>query len=207
MTRPKLNEQSGDAMMIQWRANFAMAAWAILFISSLFMTKLPYVAPLSFLVVVLVAWDYGFRRALVWIAFVHLLIPCGLAAFEIGPFFVFVEARGMVALIMALTFVAVTALAYLTDRVHALTRELRDSRTATQLMNGQLQAALAEVKELHGLLAICASCKDIRDHSSGKWEKMESYITKHSHATFTHGLCPKCLQEQLRRWTPAPESV
>lgn len=55
----------------------------------------------------------------------------------------------------------------------------------------QLTKALAEVKTLRGLLPICASCKKVRD-DSGIWNQIESYISKHSEATFTHSYCPEC---------------
>jgi hypothetical protein len=44
------------------------------------------------------------------------------------------------------------------------------------------------------LSAICANCKDIRN-GSGQWEKIETYICKHSDAEFSHGLCPDCDKE------------
>jgi hypothetical protein len=44
------------------------------------------------------------------------------------------------------------------------------------------------------LLPICASCKKIRD-DKGYWSQVESYIQKHSDATFTHGICPDCIQK------------
>jgi hypothetical protein len=54
--------------------------------------------------------------------------------------------------------------------------------------------AEAEIKVLHGLLPICASCKRIR-HGNDQWESVESYVTAHSEATFSHGLCPECLEK------------
>jgi PAS domain S-box-containing protein len=57
-----------------------------------------------------------------------------------------------------------------------------------------LQDALANVKSLSGLLPICASCKKIRD-DEGYWSQVESYIQKHSDATFTHGICPDCIKK------------
>jgi len=57
-----------------------------------------------------------------------------------------------------------------------------------------LQEALAHVKMLQGLLPICANCKRIRD-DQGYWHSVESYISEHSDATFTHGLCPDCARE------------
>ena len=56
-----------------------------------------------------------------------------------------------------------------------------------------LQAALANVKSLSGLLLICAGCKKIRD-DTGYWSQVESYVQKHSEATFSHGLCPDCIK-------------
>ncbi|MEW6666528.1 MAG: MASE3 domain-containing protein [Thermodesulfobacteriota bacterium] len=56
-----------------------------------------------------------------------------------------------------------------------------------------LQEALAKVKQLSGLLPICASCKKVRD-DKGYWTKIETYIRDHSEAEFSHGFCPECEQ-------------
>lgn len=58
----------------------------------------------------------------------------------------------------------------------------------------ELQEALQRVKVLSGLLPICASCKKIRD-ANGAWHHLESYISRHSDATFTHGICSECRQK------------
>jgi hypothetical protein len=58
----------------------------------------------------------------------------------------------------------------------------------------ELQTALARVKQLSGLLPICANCKKIRN-DEGYWKQLESYIESHSEATFTHGICPDCLHQ------------
>jgi PAS domain S-box-containing protein len=57
-----------------------------------------------------------------------------------------------------------------------------------------LQSALASVKSLRGLLPICSGCKQIRD-DQGYWTQVESYIQRHSEATFTHGMCPDCIKK------------
>ena len=57
-----------------------------------------------------------------------------------------------------------------------------------------LQNALQEVKTLSGLLPICAACKKIRD-DKGYWNILEQYISEHSDAEFTHGICPECAQK------------
>ena len=57
-----------------------------------------------------------------------------------------------------------------------------------------LQKALSEVKKLSGLLPICSSCKKIRD-DRGYWNGVETYISEHSEAEFTHGICPDCMRK------------
>ncbi len=55
----------------------------------------------------------------------------------------------------------------------------------------QLQQALARVKQLQGLLPICSYCKRIRDDKN-YWQQLETYLSEHSEAVFSHGLCPEC---------------
>jgi hypothetical protein len=57
-----------------------------------------------------------------------------------------------------------------------------------------LQKTLQEVKTLRGFLPICSSCKKIRD-DKGYWNQIESYISAHSSAEFSHGLCPECAKK------------
>lgn len=57
-----------------------------------------------------------------------------------------------------------------------------------------LHEARSQVKILSGLLPICASCKSIRD-DKGYWSQIECYITEHSDATFSHGLCEDCVRK------------
>ncbi len=59
-------------------------------------------------------------------------------------------------------------------------------------MNDQLRDALTHVKKLQGMLPICANCKKVRD-DDGYWQQIESYISKHSDAKITHGICPECM--------------
>jgi hypothetical protein len=55
----------------------------------------------------------------------------------------------------------------------------------------ELQEALLDIRTLRGLLPICSSCKKIRD-DSGYWRHLEDYVSAHSEAQFSHGLCPDC---------------
>ncbi len=59
-------------------------------------------------------------------------------------------------------------------------------------MNDQLREALTHVRTLQGMLPICASCKKVRD-DDGYWQQIESYISEHSDAKITHGICPECM--------------
>lgn len=61
----------------------------------------------------------------------------------------------------------------------------------------ELKEALAQVRTLSGMLPICASCKKIRD-DKGYWNQIEEYITNHSGVFFSHGICPDCLDNQMR---------
>lgn len=60
----------------------------------------------------------------------------------------------------------------------------------------QLEASLARVKQLEGIIPICMYCKKIRDDAE-HWQQMEEYISQHSEADFSHGICPECFQRQI----------
>lgn len=56
------------------------------------------------------------------------------------------------------------------------------------------QEALAQVKELQGLLPICMHCMKIRDDRD-TWHKLETYIEENSRVMFSHSLCDACLEK------------
>jgi hypothetical protein len=60
--------------------------------------------------------------------------------------------------------------------------------------NMALEKALAEIQPLGGLLPTCSVCKKIRD-DKGYWNQIEAYISKHSNASFTHGMCPAYIED------------
>jgi hypothetical protein len=70
--------------------------------------------------------------------------------------------------------------ANLEQKVEEKTREIRE--------------ALEQVKRLEGIIPICAYCKKIRDNTES-WHQLEQYITDHSDASFSHGICPTCLEQ------------
>ena len=55
----------------------------------------------------------------------------------------------------------------------------------------ELEEALSRVKQLQGLLPICSYCKKIRNDRN-YWQQVEGYISDHSQAQFSHGICPEC---------------
>jgi len=76
-------------------------------------------------------------------------------------------------------------------------RDITRRKKAEQALmaeKNKLQAALLEIKKLSGMLPICASCKKIRD-DKGYWNQLETYITEHSEAQFSHSICPKCAKK------------
>jgi PAS domain S-box-containing protein len=101
------------------------------------------------------------------------------------------------------TFVAEVEGSYVLDgdsipvRARYLFRDItsRQEREAEkERLVAELQENLANVTTLHGLLPICAVCKNVRD-DRGYWTQIESYLRKHTDADFSHGLCPTCREE------------
>lgn len=60
-----------------------------------------------------------------------------------------------------------------------------------------LEAALAHVRQLQGILPICMGCKKIRNDQD-YWQQVESYIGERSQARFSHCLCPECLGKAMQ---------
>ncbi|PKL37246.1 MAG: hypothetical protein CVV44_16565 [Spirochaetae bacterium HGW-Spirochaetae-1] len=68
-------------------------------------------------------------------------------------------------------------IAFLIDRISRMTMELKK-----------------EIKVLEGFLPVCSFCKKIRDKDNN-WHQMEEYISDHSQARFSHGVCPDCARK------------
>lgn len=61
----------------------------------------------------------------------------------------------------------------------------------------ELEDALSQIKQLQGLLPICSYCKKIRDDQN-YWQRVEDYISEHSEAQFSHGICPDCYEKFVK---------
>ena len=92
-------------------------------------------------------------------------------------------------LLSAIVFPVLYVLVFRPIRTHiALRRQAEDEK---DVLINELQKALDEVKTLKGIIPICASCKKIRD-DNGFWQQVEDYVSYHSDAVFSHGICQEC---------------
>lgn len=113
------------------------------------------------------------------------------------PFLILLTACGKMADILA-GFQA-GANDYLTKPYHAeelqarieVGRRMIDLQDRLTAKIAELGQALEQIKILTGIIPICAGCKKIRD-DAGYWQQVEMYISNHSDAKFTHGICPEC---------------
>ncbi|MBI5885469.1 MAG: hypothetical protein HZB85_02670 [Deltaproteobacteria bacterium] len=92
-------------------------------------------------------------------------------------------------LFMRLTVVALLEALGIISAVLILRR--RKAEKDKERLIGELQEAITRIETLNGLLPICAYCKKVRD-DQGYWNRIETYISKHSRAEFTHSICPEC---------------
>ena len=88
--------------------------------------------------------------------------------------------------------------------IHGVSRNITEIRQAAierEKLIVELKKALSEVKVLSGMLPICTSCKKIRD-DKGYWNQIESYISEHSDALFSHSICPDCAEKLYPYYKP-----
>ncbi len=92
-------------------------------------------------------------------------------------------------------------------RVDERTAELSTANADLLRLNRDKELAIAGLKEaldkistLRGLLPICAACKKIRD-DKGYWQQIEVYISEHTEADFSHGICPDCAKKLYPKYT------
>lgn len=118
--------------------------------------------------------------------FILLLFP---SLFNTFPY----DSKAGLRYLIALFFVITIAFGLESSR-HRSSKLLKRSNDELTSHKEKLETALSEVKTLGGLLPICANCKKIRD-DKGYWNQIESYISEHSEAIFSHGMCPECTKE------------
>ncbi len=74
--------------------------------------------------------------------------------------------------------------------------ELDGIMIGLNLLAEEITDSILEIKKLSGLLPICAWCKKLRD-DKGYWKSVEEYISAHTGAEFTHGMCPECYNKSM----------
>jgi len=75
---------------------------------------------------------------------------------------------------------------------------IKERNAALTRQKEELEATLGRIKRLEGLLSICMQCKKIRTESND-WHQLERYIGEHSDTVFSHGLCPECLDREMKQ--------
>jgi hypothetical protein len=55
-------------------------------------------------------------------------------------------------------------------------------------------ATALELRQLSGIIPICMNCKRIQVGEE-EWQQLEDYVSAHSRARFSHGICPECAQQ------------
>jgi membrane protein implicated in regulation of membrane protease activity len=79
------------------------------------------------------------------------------------------------------------------EQARDITRRIELEQERERLI-AELQEALSGIRTLKGMLPICSSCKKIRD-DKGYWNQIEAYVSEHTEAEFTHGICPECAKK------------
>lgn len=74
------------------------------------------------------------------------------------------------------------------------TTPLKERERALEQAVLERDHAIAEVRTLRGLLAMCSACKRVRDET-GDWQQIDSFVTEHTHVQFSHGLCNACMHD------------
>lgn len=62
------------------------------------------------------------------------------------------------------------------------------------LVNYSVNRYNEKIETLRGIVPICSFCMQIRD-DKGYWNRVDEYITKHTEAQFSHGVCPECAEK------------
>ncbi len=74
---------------------------------------------------------------------------------------------------------------------------IRQQRDLLEVRKQELEATLARMKRLEGIIHICMRCKKIRDDGDS-WRQLEQYISEHTDALFSHGICPSCYDNEMK---------
>ena len=90
--------------------------------------------------------------------------------------------------ICAVLFAVIILLIWNNRRLNLMVKTRTEELSTKNL---ELTEALNDIKILRGIIPICSYCHSIRD-DEGAWSRLEAYLSEHSDAQFSHGICPKC---------------
>jgi tetrahydromethanopterin S-methyltransferase subunit D len=127
---------------------------------------------------------------------ITFIVPVGLAAWHLGRWtgigFAFVLVAARLGLAVTVDAATIPHPAAVINAVIRLVVLVGLAIAAEQLQHRRDLAA--RVRVLEGILPICSFCKKIR-RADGDWEQIEAYVSQHSEAHFSHGLCEVCLEK------------
>jgi len=103
-----------------------------------------------------------------------------------------------IAILLFVNLVGVT----MVHRRLTLEREVSAAWGREHLARDDAERAFKELRTLRGIIRICSYCRKIHNEA-GAWQQIEAYVRDHSHAEFSHGICPDCLTEHFPRPKPA----
>lgn len=93
--------------------------------------------------------------------------------------------------ILAVVSTLIVLLVRARQREQARAADLSAANVDLARLNEELRTALTDVRTLSGLIPICSNCKRVRD-DRGYWQAVETWVTRHSDATFSHSICQSC---------------
>jgi DNA repair exonuclease SbcCD ATPase subunit len=96
----------------------------------------------------------------------------------------------------------------LAEELDAAQRELKEAKAVaeaaaqekgrflaqSEARAAELEQALSRIRGLEGIIPICMHCHRIRE-GVDEWHRLEKYISEHSDARFSHGICPGCMEK------------
>lgn len=94
-------------------------------------------------------------------------------------------------LVLVVVSTLVTLLVRATNAERKRSADLAAANANLEQLNEELRTAMADVRTLSGLIPICSNCKRVRD-DRGYWQAVETWVTKHSEAKFSHSICQSC---------------
>jgi hypothetical protein len=85
------------------------------------------------------------------------------------------------------------------EAFNCMVTSLERKERALQQKIAELENAAAHIKKLERILPICANCKKIRlegadPRNKEGWVSLQEYLEDSSEVTFTHSICPQCLE-------------